>query len=91
MIAENRLDVLIFVWDPLEPQPHDPDVKALLRLAALWNAPAACNAATADLMITSPLFGGDYHWQRPQIDPRQWHGEQDASQPPEVAPATPTE
>lgn len=74
MIAENRLDVLIFFWDPLEPQPHDPDVKALLRLAALWNAPAACNASTADLMITSPLFGSDYQWQRPQIDPRQWEG-----------------
>jgi methylglyoxal synthase len=77
MIAENRLDVLIFFWDPLEPQPHDPDVKALLRLAALWNAPAACNAATADLMISSPLFESDYQWTRPQIDPRQWNGEVD--------------
>jgi methylglyoxal synthase len=82
MIAENRLDVLIFFWDPLEPQPHDPDVKALLRLAALWNAPAACNAATADLMISSPLFGGDYHWQRPQIDPRQWNSDSGASPAP---------
>lgn len=78
MIAENRLDVLIFFWDPLEPQPHDPDVKALLRLAALWNAPAACNASTADLMISSPLFSSDYQWARPQIDPRQWmKGESD--------------
>ncbi|MDR1799631.1 MAG: methylglyoxal synthase, partial [Bifidobacteriaceae bacterium] len=67
MIAENRLDVLIFFWDPLEPQPHDPDVKALLRLAALWNAPAACNPATADLMISSPLFASDYQWERPDI------------------------
>lgn len=77
MIAENRLDVLIFFWDPLEPQPHDPDVKALLRLAALWNTPAACNPATADLMISSPLFNADYHWQRPDIGDRQWLGEDD--------------
>jgi methylglyoxal synthase len=77
MIATNQLDVLIFFWDPLEPQPHDPDVKALLRLAALWNAPAACNPSTADLIISSPLFHSDYQWNRPEIDPRQWHGEHD--------------
>ncbi|MDR0593827.1 MAG: methylglyoxal synthase [Bifidobacteriaceae bacterium] len=76
MIAEGRLDVLLFFWDPLEPQPHDPDVKALLRLAALWNTPAACNSATADLMISSPLFASDYQWARPHLEPRQWdaHG-----------------
>ncbi|MDR1118313.1 MAG: methylglyoxal synthase [Bifidobacteriaceae bacterium] len=72
MIAEDRLDVLLFFWDPLEPQPHDPDVKALLRLAALWNTPAACNSATADMMISSPLFDSDYCSPRPQLDPRQW-------------------
>jgi methylglyoxal synthase len=72
MIAENRLDVLLFFWDPLEPQPHDPDVKALLRLAALWNTPAACNTATADLMISSPLFASTYQWKRPRVEPRQW-------------------
>ncbi|MDR2253169.1 MAG: methylglyoxal synthase, partial [Bifidobacteriaceae bacterium] len=72
MIAENRLDVLLFFWDPLEPQPHDPDVKALLRLAALWNTPAACNSATADMMISSPLFDSDYQWPRPRLDPRDW-------------------
>ncbi len=59
-IADGQIDFVIFFWDPLEPQPHDPDVKALLRLAVLWNVPTACNRATADYLITSPLMESAY-------------------------------
>jgi len=60
MIAEGRLDFVIFFWDPLQPQPHDPDVKALLRIAVVWNVPVACDRASADFMISSPLMSSRY-------------------------------
>ena len=63
-IAEGRIDVLIFFWDPLEPQPHDVDVKALLRIAVVCNVPTACNRATADFVLSSPLTAEEY--ERPE-------------------------
>lgn len=60
-IVSNEIDFLIFFWDPLEPQPHDPDVKALLRMAVVWNIPIACNRASADFMISSPLMDSEYN------------------------------
>ena len=60
LIAEGKLDVLIFFWDPLEPQPHDTDVKALLRIAVLYNVPTACNRATADFIVSSHLMAETY-------------------------------
>jgi methylglyoxal synthase len=65
MIASGDIDFLVFFWDPLEPQPHDPDVRALLRIAVVWNIPVACNRASADFMVSSPLMASEYERQMP--------------------------
>ncbi len=67
-IVDNEVDFLIFFWDPLEPMPHDPDVKALLRMAVVWNIPIACNRASADFMISSPLMQDEYSRLVPDYD-----------------------
>jgi methylglyoxal synthase len=65
-VADGKIDVLVFFWDPLEPQPHDPDIKALLRIAAVWNIPVACNRASADFIVTSPLVDEAYERRVPE-------------------------
>jgi methylglyoxal synthase len=66
LIASGRLDMLVFFWDPMSPQPHDSDVKALVRIAVVWNIPIACNRTSADYLITSPLLAMP-HTARPPL------------------------
>jgi methylglyoxal synthase len=67
LIAEGSVEMLIFFWDPLEPLPHDPDIKALLRLAVVWNIPMACNRATADFLFSSSLLFSNYQRRMPDF------------------------
>lgn len=67
LITEQKIDWLVFFWDPLASQPHDPDVKALIRLAVVWNIPVACNKATADFIVHSSLFQTDYKREVPDF------------------------
>jgi methylglyoxal synthase len=87
LIVGGDVDFLIFFWDPLEPQPHDPDVKALLRMAVVWNIPIACDRASADFMISSPLM--DNHYERIVPDYDEYRTRLIPEPQPENAPAAP--
>lgn len=71
-VTIGQIDLMLFFWDPLEPQPHDPDVKALLRIAVVWNVPIACNRATADYVISSPLLTTAYQRDVPRYEADVW-------------------
>ena len=68
LVTEQKIDMIIFFWDPFEPMPHDPDVKALLRVAAAWNVAVACNRTTADFMLSSPLMNSEHTISIPDYD-----------------------
>ena len=68
-ITEGAINFLIFFWDPLSPLSHDPDIKALLRVAAVWNIPIACNRSSADFFISSPFMGQEYQRTLPDYEP----------------------
>ncbi len=68
MIADGKIGVVIFFWDPMEAQPHDPDIRALLRMCVVWNVPIANNRSTADFIITSPLFNQEYELKMTDYD-----------------------
>jgi methylglyoxal synthase len=70
-IVEGEIDFVIFFWDPLQAQPHDPDVRALLRVAVVWNVPIACNRASADMIISSPLMAASYQRELPDYESHQ--------------------
>jgi methylglyoxal synthase len=84
-IVDGDIDFLIFFWDPLEPQPHDPDVKALLRMAVVWNIPIACDRSSADFMISSPLM--DETYQRIVPDYAEYRNRRLAAEAPAAQPA----
>lgn len=68
LITQGKIDFLIFFWDPLQAQPHDPDVKALLRVSIVWNIPLACNQASADYLFTSNLLHSEYQREVPEYN-----------------------